>query len=391
VRINVTSGAVNFGSANETLFDLANSGGNVNYGTGNVTITDPTWSGGTNEVHGNLTVGPGSLDVSGGTNTVFGAAGPGGGPGTLTVNGGLNFSGTASPNITVNSDAGTPGKIVLGSDVTSTVTAGTASITSGGSATNPGQLDLNGATRTFTVANGTAAKDMSISAQIIGVTGALTKAGAGALELTGANTYGGDTTVNAGTLLVNNTTGSGTGTGAVTVTNSGSTLAGTGTISGAVTVNAGANIAPGDGANNTAILTTGALTLAATSNFQVDINGTTVGSQYDQLNVTGVTLTGSNLVVTVGTALTDHPTFTIINNVGADPVIGTFAGLAQGATFTSGPNEFSISYTGGTGNDVVLTAVATPEPSTWIGGALVFAALAYTQRRRFTRLLRKAA
>jgi autotransporter-associated beta strand protein len=390
VRINVTSGTVNFGSANETLFDLSNSGGNVNYGTGNVTITDPDWTGGTNEIHGNTTFGV--LNVSGGTNTVFGAAGPGGGPGTLTVgsSGGLNFSGTASPNITVNSDAGTPGKIVLAGDVTSTVTAGTASITSGGAATNPGQLDLNGATRTFTVGDGSAAKDMSISAQIIGVTGALTKAGAGALELTGANTYGGGTAVNAGTLLVNNSTGSGTGTGAVTVSNSGTTLGGTGTISGAVTVNAGANIAPGDGGNNTAILTTGALTLAATSNFQVDINGTTVGSQYDQLNVTGVTLTGSNLVVTVGTALTDHPTFTIINNVGADPVIGTFAGLAQGATFTSGPNEFSISYTGGTGNDVVLTAVATPEPSTWIGGALVFAALAYTQRRRVTRLLRKA-
>jgi len=469
VRINVTSGTVNFGSADETLFDVDNSGGTVNYGTGNVNITDPTWSGGTNEIHGSTNFGV--LNVSGGTNTVFGAAGPGGGPGTLTVNGGLNFSGTASPNITVNSDALTAGKIVLAGNVTSTVTAGTASITSGGSDTNPGQLDLNGATRTFTVSDGSAATDMSISAQIIGPAAGLTKAGAGTLALTGANTYsgtttistgtlqlgdggttgslstssaivnnanfainrsnavvqgtdfsgsaitgatgsltqagsgtttlnaantyGGGTTVNAGTLLVNNTTGSGTGTGSVTVNNSGSTLAGgtatgTGGISGAVTVNAGANIAPGNGAGTTAILSTGALTLAANSNFRVDINGTTLGSQYDQLNVTGgVTLAG-NLVVTVGTALTDHPTFTIINNVSAGPVIGTFAGLAQGATFTSGDNTFQISYTGGDGNDVTLTATATPEPSTWIGGALAFAALAFSQRRRFARLLRKA-
>ena len=36
---------------------------------------------------------------------------------------------------------------------------------------------------------------------------------------------------------------------------------------------AGANIAPGNGGNNTGTLTTGALTLAATSNFRVDING----------------------------------------------------------------------------------------------------------------------
>src|SRR4029077_8761897 len=93
VRINVTSGAVNFGSANETLFDLENSGGFVNYGTGTVNITDPTWSGGTNEVHGTSNFGV--LNVSGDLNTVFGAAGPGGGPGTLTVGstGGLNFSG----------------------------------------------------------------------------------------------------------------------------------------------------------------------------------------------------------------------------------------------------------------------------------------------------------
>jgi hypothetical protein len=191
--------------------------------------------------------------------------------------------------------------------------------------------------------------------------------------------------VNAGTLLVNNTTGSGTGTGAVTVSNSGTTLGGTGTISGAVTVNAGANIAPGNGGNTTAILSTGALTLAATSNFQVDINGRFVaGSDYDQLNVTGtVALGGSNLVVTVGGTLFVGDTFTIISSTGA--VSGMFA---QGSSVSSGGNTFTITYNA---NDVVLTAQATPEPSTWIGGALVFAALAYTQRRRVTRLLRKAA
>jgi MYXO-CTERM domain-containing protein len=174
------------------------------------------------------------------------------------------------------------------------------------------------------------------------------------------------------------------------VSNSGTTLGGTGTISGPVTVNTGANIAPGDGGNNTGTLSTGALTLAATSNFQVDINGTTAGT-FDQLNVTGgVTLAG-NLVVTVGTALTDHPTFIIISNVSAGAVVGTFAGLAQGATVTSGDNTFTISYTGGDGNDVVLTTVTTPEPSTWVAGALAFGALAFSQRRRFARLLKRPA
>jgi hypothetical protein len=40
---------------------------------------------------------------------------------------------------------------------------------------------------------------------------------------------------------------------------------------------------------------------------------------------------------------------------------------------------------------VLTPLVVVPEPSTWIGGALAVAALAYTQRRRVARLLRKAA
>ena len=67
--------------------------------------------------------------------------------------------------------------------------------------------------------------------------GKLNAAGPGTLILTASNTYSGGTTVSAGTLQVNNTSGSGTGTGAVTVTNDG-TLGGTGSgiISGTVEI-----------------------------------------------------------------------------------------------------------------------------------------------------------
>jgi autotransporter-associated beta strand protein len=220
----------------------------------------------------------------------------------------------------------------------------------------------------------------------------LIKDGSGTLTLTGTNTYGGGTTVNGGTLLVNNTSGVGTGTGAVTVSNAGTTLGGTGTI-GTVSVGAGANIAPGSGSNNTGILTTGALTLASTSNFRLDINGTTVGSGYDQLNVAAgaVTITNSNLVVTVGTTLSVGQTFTILNKASGGAITGTFAGVPQGGTVVgSNGTVFAVSYTGGTGgNDIVLTVVAAPvpEPSTWIGGALAIAGLAFTQRRRLKRLI----
>ena len=66
---------------------------------------------------------------------------------------------------------------------------------------------------------------------------ALTKAGAGTLILTGNNTYGGGTIVNAGRLLVNGQVdpNSGTGTGAVQV-NSGATVAGTGRTAGGILV-----------------------------------------------------------------------------------------------------------------------------------------------------------
>jgi hypothetical protein len=78
-----------------------------------------------------------------------------------------------------------------------------------------------------------------------------------------------------------------------------------------------------------------------------------------RLDVTGtVNLGGASLVGSLksgflgGTAGTQY---TIINNDGADAVVGTFAGLAQGATVNIGGKNFTISYIGGTGNDVVLT------------------------------------
>ena len=66
----------------------------------------------------------------------------------------------------------------------------------------------------------------------------MTKAGPGTLILSGDNLYTGATTVAAGTLLAENTTGSATGPGTVTV-RAGATLGGTGTVAGRVTANSG--------------------------------------------------------------------------------------------------------------------------------------------------------
>ena len=170
----------------------------------------------------------------------------------------------------------------------------------------------------------------------------------------------GGSTVTAGTLLVNGNLG-----GALNVT--GGTVGGNGT-TGALTVGASGTLAPG---NSPGILNTGNLSLSGA--LSMEINGTTVGTQYDQVNVTGtVSLVGGNtLALTLGYTPTNGTNFFLINNDGSDAITGTLNGYAQNATFTLASQQWKISYTGnsttnafsGSGNDLVLQAV--PEPATW--------------------------
>jgi len=93
----------------------------------------------------------------------------------------------------------------------------------------------------------------------------------------------------------------------------------------------------------------------------IELNGLLPGSQHDQLNVLGtVNLTGIALRANLGFASSPGDTFVIINNDKADLVTGTFRGLAQNARLYIGGELFRISYSGGTGNDVVLTRQETP-------------------------------
>jgi autotransporter-associated beta strand protein len=91
--------------------------------------------------------------------------------------------------------------------------------------------------------------------QPLGGTGTVAKSGDGTLVLTAANSYNGGTTVSAGTLLVNNTTGSGTGSGTVTV--GAATLGGTGFINGPVTLT-----------DDSTLTSTGTLTIKSTLTVQ---------------------------------------------------------------------------------------------------------------------------
>ena len=103
----------------------------------------------------------------------------------------------------------------------------------------------------------------------------------------------------------------------------------------------------------------GALSQAAGS-LDIEIGGPAPGTQYDQLKVKSTVTLGGALSLSVGFTPAVGARFTIINNAGSGAVAGTFAGLPQGATITAGGAAFQISYAGGDGNDVVLSAVASP-------------------------------
>jgi autotransporter-associated beta strand protein len=141
----------------------------------------------------------------------------------------------------------------------------------------------------------------------------LSKAGAGTLTLTNANTYTGGTTVSAGTLLVSNTTGSGTGTGAVTVS-AGATLGGTGTIAGTVTN--GGFVAPGAGTAGT-LNVGGDYIQSASGAFNVELDFAP-GLAHDFLNVTGNATLAGALNVSLLSASTPHigDTFQILHAAG---------------------------------------------------------------------------
>ncbi|MCX6970702.1 MAG: autotransporter-associated beta strand repeat-containing protein [Verrucomicrobia bacterium] len=209
---------------------------------------------------------------------------------------------------------------------------------------------------------------------------ALTKTGTGTQTLSGSNTYTGATTVTLGTLLINGSTASGS---AFNVT--GGTVGGNGTIGGALTIASGATLAPG---NSPGILSTGNLSI--TGNLSMELNGATVGTQYDQVNVAGTVnlVTGNALALTLGYTPTNGTNFFLINNDGSDAIIGTLNGYAQGATFTVSSQQFQISYTGdsgtnsfsGSGNDLVIQAV--PEPATWALLAFSLTTVMVLRRRR---------
>jgi fibronectin-binding autotransporter adhesin len=188
--------------------------------------------------------------------------------------------------------------------------------------------------------------------------GSLTNLG-GSPSLIGANTYSGGTTVSAGTLFVNNLTGSGTGSGAVKV-ESGATLGGTGIVGGTANIQSGANLSPGNGGTGTLTIS-GALTLNSSSISAFDVDGSTptndsvvLGSSVTYggtLNITptGVFTAGQQFVLFSGAGATNASNFaSITGSPGVDLAFTFNNGVLSVVSTGSTPPQLNVSRAGST-------------------------------------------
>nr|WP_237524435.1 autotransporter [Streptomyces sp. SID5643] len=205
---------------------------------------------------------------------------------------------------------------------------------------NDGSLVLRNRTRPLTLSR-------------VGGSGSLTRSGTAPTTLTGrAVTYTGPTTVLEGTLALR---GGATLTHSrsIRLTSSGArldagraglrvvtTLTGKGTVSGAVT--------------NAGTVTTG---LSVDSPYTQSPKGTLV-LRDKPLTVTGRARLAGRLDVPAASLAARE--ITVLDNKGRARTSGTFTGLGEGALLERADAPYRISYRGGDGNDVVLTAVTSP-------------------------------
>ena len=325
--------------------------------SGVISGSGQVWRGNLTSGAGGTTIFTGNSTYAGGTILDSGALGLGldSTPTTGVVTSGPLGTGPFEiqndPNIFVFAAGGarTIANAIVLNGVTNTVFSGTNALTFNGS------VNVGTVGKTLTVSN---TANVTFAGTMTNIA-SLTKAGPGKLIFTGdSSPRTNTTTVSAGTLLINNTTGSGTGSGDVTV-NSGGTLGGTGAIDGAVTVNSGGTIAAGASIGTLTINSN--LTLAG--NVAVEVNRS-VSPSNDVIVVTGVLTnagTGTVTITNLGPALAVGNKFQIFNGAVANGNALTVTG--GGVNWT---NQLAVD-----GSIAVLSIVSSVNTNTFTLGAVV--------------------
>jgi autotransporter-associated beta strand protein len=294
------------------------------------------------------------------------------GTNTLSLN---NVNNTHSGNIKVDAGSlrirfgdgsfGAAGNSVTFADTTTFRTQDTFTAGSGRS------LTLTSGNVTFNIIN-----NLTWAGTVVGA-GGMTKIGTGNLILNGTNSYSGTTSITGGGYIVNGSIAS-----AITA-ETGTTFGGSGSSSAAVTLNAGSTLVAGN--NGIGTFTTSSNLALNSATYAVEFNST-LGT-FDKTLAGNVALSSAILTLTdLGSgSLTQGTVYTILDNTGGNSVTGTFFNLVEGATVASGNTQFTISYLGGSGNDITLTVTAStiPEASSYaILAALASIGAAAFRRRR---------
>ncbi len=240
-----------------------------------------------------------------------------------------------------------------------------------------------------------ATSGLTISGVIDGTDQAITKDGTGSLNLTAGNTYTGGTSIVAGSLFANNSTGSATGSGDLNVS-AAATLGGNGSIGGATTVFG--SIAPGANASSTAVLSFNAgVTLKSGSAITIDINGSNArGVDFDGIDFnSSLSIEGGTLTFNFGSAIADDTVlnifdgaaltadFTSVGATGLGDYNGTFALSGDNTAYIALFGNQNVALDLATGNLSFYASAAVPEPASFaalLGAATL--ALGLGRRRR---------
>lgn len=218
------------------------------------------------------------------------------------------------------------------------IDGGVLAVDSGNAINGGGDITFGGGTLRYSAANqvdysaqfeqSTAAISIDTNGQTVSYnsaiantnSGGLTKSGSGTLYLNAANQYAGTTTVNSGT------------------------LAGTGSVLGLLSVQPGAVFDPGSSPTATTIFGVGSFAQANGGTTRMQVNGTTAGSQHDQVLFSGTSKTvswGGLLDLTLSGSYANYTEFNLFSG------FTSFTGDLLGISFAAPGSPYSALSFGG--------------------------------------------